>query len=472
MRLPKITLNKKPVYRKFAEDVDFYDIFSRVEQTFETCYLLESLGEQGRFSRYSIIGFSPKHIIQANGTTLFFDDESYQVGNPYYALREIMPEQTFSRKYAGGLFGYLSYEAMNYLEPVLDLTVNDQFPRFMFGVYTDGLVYDTMTGELFYFYYDNDRLDEIKGCLEKTPKKRALSISGIRDSVDSDQHARMVEQTKEQIRAGNTFQCQVGYRREFTMKGDPLLIYEQLRQVNPSPFMFYLKFGKRVLVGASPELLFKMDDRFMETYPLAGTVKRGNTAAEDTRLARQLLNDPKEIAEHNMLVDLHRNDIGRVAELGTVKILNLMDIKKFSHVQHISSEITGILRSGEDIFSALASNFPAGTLSGAPKIESMKIIDKIEGMGRGPYGGAVGHFGFNGNGTFTIPIRSCYLNGSHGYTQASGGIVFDSVPENEYEEIQRKMGAITDVLRMYEAKKCKPKEEAHLHREKRKLRKK
>jgi len=207
--------------------------------------------------------------------------------------------------------------------------------------------------------------------------------------------------------------------------------------------------GKKI-IGASPELLFRLRDGEMETFPLAGTARRGADAIEDMQLARELLNDPKEIAEHNMLVDLHRNDLGRVARYGTVKVRSLMDIKRFSHVQHISSEIVGILNEKEDMFSALASNFPAGTLSGAPKIEAIKIINELESDPRGPYGGAVGQFGFNGDCTFAIPIRSVFINGEDGYVQTCGGNVYDSNPADEYQEIERKLSAMRSVLASFE----------------------
>src|SRR6056300_1340620 len=190
----------------------------------------------------------------------------------------------------------------------------------------------------------------------------------------------------------------------------------------------------------------------METFPLAGTTKRGADSVEDQQLARALLNDPKEIAEHNMIVDLHRNDIGRVARFGTVKVRNLMDIKRFSHVQHISSEIVGIIHEDHDMFSALASNFPAGTLTGAPKIEAMTIINEIEDEGRGPYGGAIGQFSFNGDCTFAIPIRSIFIKGNKAYAQTCGGNVYDSDPEKEYLEIERKLAAMKTVLNSFEEK--------------------
>ena len=203
-------------------------------------------------------------------------------------------------------------------------------------------------------------------------------------------------------------------------------------------------------MGASPELLFRTRNREIETVPLAGTIRRGQTLEEDRELAKELLNNPKEIAEHNMLVDLHRNDIGKVATFGSVKVRRLMEIKKFSHVQHISSEIVGILRDGEDMFTGLASLFPGGVLSGAPKIETIKIIARNESEPRGPYGGALGQFGFNGNCTFCIPIRSLFIkqegSQARAYTQTCSGIVFDSDPDKEYQEIINKLGAMRKVL--------------------------
>jgi anthranilate synthase component 1 len=266
------------------------------------------------------------------------------------------------------------------------------------------------------------------------------------ETMTQAEHAAAVMKVKQDIIDGKIFQCEVGFKKRFCLEGDSINLYEQLREVNPSPQMYYVKFGEQKLIGASPELLFRLRQGEMETFPLAGTTKRGANAVEDTQYARALLNDPKEIAEHNMIVDLHRNDIGRVARFGTVKVRSLMDIKRFSHVQHISSEIVGIISEDHDMFSALASNFPAGTLTGAPKIEAMKIIDDLESDGRGPYGGAVGHFSFNGDCTFAIPIRTVFANGENAYVQTCGGNVYDSNPEDEYEEIRRKFAGTKKVL--------------------------
>lgn len=453
MSLPQIQLPSKATYVKLAEDINFLELFSKIEAKFDTCFLLESLGEESYISRTSVIGFDPQMLIRARGNTLSIQDRrsgtstDYPVENPYLALREMVPQNVISRNYAGGLVGYLGYDAMNFFEPSLQLHTHEHFDGFRFGVYTDGLVLDKMTGELNYFYYHENRAEMVRQILsEAVPKYDKSIVNYLGDTSTREQHSAAVETVKQKIIDGLVFQCEVGFKSKFKIDGPKLPIYSRLREVNPSPHMYYLKDGEQVIFGASPELLFRLRQGEMETFPLAGTTKRGATHEEDTQLARALLNDPKEIAEHNMLVDLHRNDLGRVAQFGTVKVRTLMDIKRYSHVQHISSEIVGILAENQDMFSALAANFPAGTLTGAPKIEAMKIINDLEGEGRGPYGGAIGQFNFNGDCTFAIPIRSVFCNGTDAYAQTCGGNVYDSTPENEYLEIQRKLAATRKVL--------------------------
>lgn len=445
-KLSKIQISQKPTYIKLTEGVDFYKLFENIEQQFETCFIFESLGEEGKFSRYSIIGFDPAHIISAEKNILTIDGKNHIVTNPYFALRELMPPATITRNYAGGLIGYLSYEAINYFEPSVNVKTHPLFDQFLFGVYIDGIILDKITGEIFYFYYDKNRSNLLKKIIRLKRENSSIQIKFLGDCLNKKEHARLVKQVKEEIKAGNVFQCEVGFKSEFELKGNALKIYERLRTINPSPFMYYLKFGSKKIIGSSPELLFGLRDGEMQTAPLAGTIKRSNSNNEDQRLARILLSDPKERAEHTMLVDLHRNDIGRVAEFGTVRVKDLMNIKKFKFVQHISSEIVGIIKKEEDMFSALAANFPAGTLTGAPKIEAMKIIDRNEPQARGPYGGAVGHFGFNRDCTFAIAIRSLFISGDYVFTQTSGGIVYDSKPNKEYEEILRKLSAIKEAL--------------------------
>ncbi len=447
-----INLPRKPQYVPMGAGCDFFELFKKLDKKFDVCFMLESLGEESYISRHSIIGFDPEKLIWAEGKSLFVQErdgttEEYPSDNPYYLLRDLIPQDVISRKYAGGLTGYLGYDSMNYFEPTLNLQSSDMFNAFKFGLYKDGLILDKMTGEVFYFYYDDNRLDLVQQLIDaEYPGNGELEILVGEETMSREEHAAAVMKVKQDIIEGKIFQTEVGFKKRFTLKGDTINIYEQLREVNPSPQMYYLKFGEQKLIGASPELLFRLRQGEMETFPLAGTAQRGATEAEDRELARKLLNDPKEIAEHNMIVDLHRNDIGRVAQFGTVKVRSLMDIKRFSHVQHISSEIVGIIAQDQDMFSALASNFPAGTLTGAPKIEAMKIIDDLESDGRGPYGGAVGHFSFNGDCAFAIPIRTVFANNEEAYVQTCGGNVFDSNPEDEYQEIQRKFAGTKKVL--------------------------
>jgi len=452
MKLPKIELNPKPKYFKLSEDIDFFGLFQKIEQECDSCFFLESLGPESYNSRYSILGFHPDGILEARRQDLFFKGEQYIAKNSYYALRQIMPPTALARDYVGGLVGYLSYEAINYFEPSLNLPFDERFPVFQFGVYTDGLVLDKITGETFYFTFKENRMHLVQKWLdgpEVLESKYNLHAKKLGYSMDKEKHRQGVEAILEEIRAGNTFQCQLGFKTEYWISGSLIPFYKKLRNLNPSPHMYFFKFPGIQIVGASPELLFKLHNGEIESYPLAGSIQRGEDTTSDIRLARTLLNDPKEIAEHNMLVDLHRNDIGRVAKFGTVKVRKLMDVKKYSHIQHISSEVTGIIRPEEDMFSGLAASFPAGTLSGAPKIESMKIISKVEKIPRGIYGGAIGHFGFNGNCTFAIPIRSLFVAGEYAYSQASGGIVYDSIAEKEYNEIRQKSMAIEKVMETF-----------------------
>lgn len=447
-----IELPRKPRYVTLTADCDFFELFKKIEKRFDNCFMLESLGEESYISRYSIIGFDPEKMLYANGNSLVIESrdgskETYQADNPYYLLREITPQNIISRRYAGGLTGYLGYDAMQYFEPSVKPKHNDYFDVFRFGLFKDGLTLDKMTGEVTYFYYTESRVELVRELLQETYTGNGpLKITTLGDTMSREEHAQAVMKVKKDIVDGKIFQCEVGFKKRFTLEGDTINIYERMREVNPSPQMYYVKFGEQKLIGASPELLFRLRQGEMETFPLAGTTRRGATPEEDTALARKLLNDPKEIAEHKMIVDLHRNDIGRVARFGTVKVRSLMDIKRYSHVQHISSEIVGIIAESEDMFSALASNFPAGTLTGAPKIEAMKIIDELEADGRGPYGGAVGHFSFNGDCTFAIPIRTVFANGKNAYVQTCGGNVYDSNPDDEYEEIRRKFRGTKAVL--------------------------
>jgi len=463
MTLPKIDLPLKPTYLKITDQVNFFHLFSLIEEKYQNCFLMESLGESSS-ERYSVIGFDPESIFWARGKTLFWKNknnskiEQIQTDNPYYELAKNFSTTILSRKYSGGLVGYLGYEAANYFDEAINLEEHSDFPNFKMGLFLDGLVYDKMTAETFYFFYKNDRQKQVLELIEqsqevnfiKNYKRKKIEVKFLNDSLDFENYKKIVKNTLEEIKAGNTFQAEVGFRSDYQISGDSILIYEKLREFNPSPFMFFAKFGDEKLIGASPEMLFRLNKNMMQSSPLAGTIGRGKTEIEDIALARELLNDKKEIAEHNMLVDMHRNDMAKVARFGTVRVANLMEIKKFSTVQHISSDIVGIIDSGETMFSALASNFPMGTLCGAPKVESMKIIAKNEKQARGPYGGGFGNFGLNGDCNFCGILRSLYIKKEKGYVQTSAGIVYDSKPEKEFQEVQSKLAAMKSVLESFE----------------------
>ncbi len=500
--LPEITLKDKPKYLKLGENIDFLRLFELIQSKYETCFILESLSDNSYESRYSVIGFDPEgEVVGEEDSLKFFNyrgknsifgenfvEEEVEIKskNPYFDLQKITPTNIISKKYAGGLVGYLTYETANLIEPNLNLPTHEKFDLFRFGIYTDGLVLDKFTGEIFYFYYKENRLELVQSFLTSTestsnpqlsanlyeqslvvaPKinpqlsakvdplegvkggvrNQDIQVKFLGNSKSEEEHEKDVLTVIEEIKAGNTFQCEVGFKSLYEIKGNKFKIYERIREVNPSPYMYFLKFGGQVMIGASPELLFRLSDGQMETFPLAGSAPRGKTKEEDLDLTKKLLNDPKEVAEHLMLVDMHRNDLGKVAKFATVKVRRLMDVVKYSHVQHISSEITGILAGDQNMFTGLASVFPGGVLNGSPKVESIKIIHRNEKAPRGVYGGGIGHFGFNGDCTFCIPIRSLFTNNEFAYIQTSSGIVFDSKPKKEYQEIIHKLSAMKKVL--------------------------
>ena len=291
-------------------------------------------------------------------------------------------------------------------------------------------------------------MSDLKDALAKMkPTERAeLSIAEGRPNTTQSKFEGMVCDAKEKILDGEIFQVVLSRRTDFDIKGDPLGMYSILRSLNPSPYLFYLDFNKLQLLGSSPEMLVRLEGTKLTTRPLAGTRPRSHDVEEDEKLKIDMLLDEKERAEHVMLVDLHRNDMGRVSKFGTVKVTELMSVEKYSHVQHIVSNVESEIREDLDAFDALKSCFPAGTVTGAPKIRAMQIISELEAARRGPYGGAVGYFDFTGNMDFAITIRSIVVSGRKASIQAGAGIVADSVPEKEYMETEHKMGAMLQAI--------------------------
>jgi anthranilate synthase component 1 len=435
---------------EFPTDLSPFGLFQRVEASCDHAFLLESLGEDSAFSRFTYIGAAPEKVIQGYERAIEVNGERKETASPYHELRSHLPQVSdLPTHYHGGLVGYVAYDGTSYFEPAFAGRVHSAFPKFEFGLYLDGFLYDKFTETFRYFTLDKDRRAYFQSLLAAPYVPSPCRLSNPSADMDGEEYKKGFETIKKRISAGDTFQTVFSIGFTYEKEGNPLRIYECLRQVNPSPHMYFIKFGQRVALGASPELLFRTGGRTIEHFgTLAGTVKRGKDAKEDKALAQQMQDDDKEVAEHMMLVDLARNDVGKVAEIGSVKVESLMAVKRFSHVQHLSSEVYGVVKEGCDSFDVLASCAPAGTLTGAPKIEAMKIIDDIEKSPRGIYGGSVGYFSVNGDAMFAIAIRSLFVSGDKAYTRSGSGIVYDSVCEKEYEEVMNKHKAMEKTLEL------------------------
>lgn len=430
-------------------DSDPLAVFSRLAGQHDYCFLLETLADadQPQTTGQSYIGVAPKQRFAALESKFYTDGQQQKADNPYDSLkRQIKFNDKLPKGYVGGLVGYFSHEAIHYVEPTLKFPYQRDFFDFEFGRYDDGLVFHHGQPPE-YFYYDDDRSQ-----LYETPgtKSAKLKINFAGAAKDASQYGSMIDKAREDIRNGRVFQVVLANKYEYGFEGDLLDLYRALRRINESPFMFFLKFGNTITLGASPELLdHTSPDGRVYLEALAGTIRRGKTAAEDAELAKLLLADEKEIAEHSMLVDLARNDVGKISQIGSVKIDDLMYIKRLSHVQHISSIVSGRLRPGHDAFDALAASFPAGTLSGAPKIEAIKMIRELEGYERGPYGGTIGYFSYNGDSVQAVNIRSASSIGDKLFLHSGSGIVYDSTPKREYQEISEKKAAMDRAIKPF-----------------------
>lgn len=459
-------LKQKPRQFMIGTGIDYYKLFYAIKSKCASAYLFESLSLPRHQDRYYTIGFDPDLHFSAKGNELkIFGDRLEDVTgsldqrevilsdlNPYDFIKNNIHLDYLSKTHQGGLIGYFCYESVNYFEPAINLKEHSDFQTFHLGLYTDGLIYDSTTDIMYYYTYtEKDRSDFVRDLVEKLDSivipETLEEVVTHGHSQTREEHAEAIQNTLEEVKAGNSFQSEVGFKTHYTIKGDKIAVYNKLRQINPSPYMFYTKFDDVELLGASPEILVASTNRRVLTTPTAGTIRRGKDSKEDTVLSRQLLTDPKEIAEHNMLVDLHRNDISRVCDIGSVKVAELMYIIRFSHVQHIVSDIVGELSEDKTSFDLLASILPGGVLTGTPKIETIKIIERNETTPRGPYGGAVGRFSFNGDSTFCLPIRSLFCSGDNCFTQTSSGVVYDSTVDREYEEVCEKLAAMEQTIR-------------------------
>jgi anthranilate synthase component 1 len=361
-----------------------------------------------------------------------------------------MPKVSDGRfRYIGGAVGYINYDAVRFWErlPVKGKK-SSNFPLLEFGIYQDGILYNHKENQAYYFFLGKSRLHEVEQKMASAKSRSTrFSYSTPRRNMTKQRFVKMVKKAKHYVYEGDVFQVVLAKSMKFTVKGSLIDLYSSLREVNPSPYMYLLKMSERCIIGSSPEMLIRVTKDQVETFPIAGTRPIVEDEKKNEELRQDLLKDEKELAEHTMLVDLARNDIGRVCKFGTVRVNELMTVKRFSHVQHIVSHVVGRLQKSYDSYDALRAVFPAGTVSGAPKVRAMEVIDELEPTLRGPYAGALGYFSFNGSCDFAITIRSLFVNGKNGYIESGAGIVMDSDPEREWAETEHKANAMLSALK-------------------------
>ena len=441
-------------------------------------YLLESVQGGETWGRYSIIGLSSRTILTVKGRRVSVTQEGKVVSetksdDPFAEIEKFKgqyrtPEITGLPRFSGGLVGYFAYDCISYIEPRLckdDKRDPLDTPEILLMVSSNIVVFDNVTRKILIIVhadpamtnaYNNAlaQLESISGKLLSTlpeqpvPAPLLISESDFSFAFAKKDYFNAVKRIKEYILEGDVMQVVLSQRMSIPFKVQPFNLYRALRSSNPSPYMYYLDLGEFHVVGASPEVLVRLEDNVITVRPIAGTRRRGKDQAEDLALEKELLADPKELAEHLMLIDLGRNDVGRIAKIGSVKVTEKMVIERYSHVMHIVSNVTGTLKDNCTALDVLKATFPAGTLSGAPKIRAMEIIHELEPIKRGIYGGAVGYLSWGNNMDTAIAIRTAVIKDNTLYIQAGGGIVADSVPENEWEESLNKGRAVFRAVSM------------------------
>ena len=425
-----------------------FQIYNKISRNYSHSFLFESLSGPEVLAETSVMGFDPKiifkgysdkvEIIENNNTT------TIKTNDPFVELKKLLGKSIDQKyRYLGGAVGVVNYDSIRLVENISEKKNLTQ-PIMEFGIYDDGLLYDNVVKKLFYFYHDVNRFDKL---IMSNDSFDEFHSSEVTPNMDKEKFSSIVNKAKQYIHDGDIFQVVLSRKFAFETSGDNLTLYKTLRKLNPSPYMYHLKQDSKTIIGASPEMLVRITDDKVETFPIAGTRKITDNEEKNKALSDELIHDEKELAEHTMLVDLGRNDIGRVCKYGTVHPESLMEIKRFSHVQHIVSHVVGNLDSKNDMFDAFQAVFPAGTVSGAPKVRAMQIIDELEAEERGPYAGAVGYFSYNGCCDFAIAIRSIFIENNKGFVQSGAGIVSDSIAENEFKETEHKAGAMLQALK-------------------------
>lgn len=471
--------NLIPVYAEIPADVETpVSAFLKIARNASCAFLLESVEGGEQIARYSFLGAEPSEVVAVRGGVVehIVDGRKRVVthgGDPLAAVRQLL--RRFQPvaipglpRFHGGAVGYLAYDLVRHFERLPELNPD------VLGLPEALLVF---TGNLLVFDHVKHVIKivcnvHVTGAPERAYARAARSIRRLaarlaaplppearpkagrvrlKSNVTRDQFIASVRRAKEYIKAGDIIQVQISQRLSGTAPAKPFDVYRALRAVNPSPYMYYLRFPECELIGSSPELLVRREGDTVSTRPIAGTVRRGAAPEEDKRQEERLLSDPKERAEHIMLVDLGRNDLGRVCRYGTVRVPELMVIERYSHVMHIVSHVEGVLAPGRDQFDVLRAAFPAGTVTGAPKIRSMEIIEELETSRRGPYAGSVGYFDYSGNLDTGIIIRTILYAGGQYHLQAAAGVVADSKPAKEYQETLNKMGALVKALELASA---------------------
>ena len=464
--------NLIPVYQEFLADMETpVSAYLKIrDKAFS--YLLESADGVDKWGRYSFIGYKPHLValsydremkIRAEATEETFRD----VPDPLKILRELSrkfhPVTTSAlAPFQGGLVGYVHYDLVRNWESIPGIVPDDaRVPECVFTVSSRMIIFDHLThrmkvvsfahlkehGDLKEAYdlacqEIEETISELQQPTTSVSGEEPLSVSDLEANLSKEEFEEAVRKAKEYIVAGEAIQIVLSQRLSGETTGDPFILYRHLRSINPSPYMFYLNFGEIKLIGSSPEILVRLTDRKIELRPIAGTRPRGKTEEKDHELEVELMEDPKEMAVHIMLLDLGRNDVGKVALPGSVTVPRLMEVERYSHVMHIVSRVEGQLKPDMDGFDVFMAAFPAGTVSGAPKVRAMEIISELEPSPRGPYAGAVGYFGFNGNMDFCITIRTITIANNILSIQVGAGIVADSSPEREYDETLRKAAAM------------------------------
>lgn len=454
-----------PVSTEILSDIKTpIELIKILKNVSKHCYMLESIADQEKWGRYTFLGYMPKTEILCSNGVVKIGDKTYQTNNPNQYIRELLnryrsPKIDYLPSFTGGLVGYFSYDYLKYAEPSLNLNANDseKFDDCNLMLFDKVIAYDNFRQKIILIVnipldnyekeYENAirELEYMKELIRKGEpviEQPGKLKSEIRALFSKEEYCAMIEKAKHHIFEGDIFQIVLSNRLEADYEGSLLNVYRLLRTINPSPYMFYFSGTDMEVAGASPETLVKLEDGVLHTFPLAGTRKRGATEAEDKALEEDLLADPKELAEHNMLVDLGRNDIGKISKFGTVSVEKYHCIERYSHVMHIGSTVRGEIREDKDALDAIDAILPAGTLSGAPKIMACQLINDLEDNKRGIYGGAIGYIDFTGNLDTCIAIRIAYKKNGKVFVRSGAGIVADSVPASEYQECINKAAAV------------------------------